>query len=149
MAELIVRKSLKAKKQTMKRAAKGPPAKNTRSKRKTIMAADSEGTGGFERGLEPAEILGANVNSSGQIMFLMKWKGSDCADLVSAKVANIKCPQLVIAFYEERLVWINKNGTPPGRTAGGSDDEEEENDEDENQKSDDGDGEPAIGETDN
>ncbi|KAL5279961.1 HP1A.2 family protein [Megaselia abdita] len=63
---------------------------------------------GFDRGLEAEKILGASENK-GQLAFLVQFKGQDSAELVYSKTANVKCPQLVIKFYEDRLSWYSED----------------------------------------
>lgn len=94
---------------TAKRKRPNPvsPVVSTPSKKKCKERA-SENIG-FARGLEPEKIIGA-TESNGELKFLMKWKGSTNTDTVLAKEANVKCPQIVIDFYEERLTWHNIDG---------------------------------------
>lgn len=77
-----------------------------KSKRKNLT--EDNRARGFERGLEPERIVGA-TDASGELMFLMMWKNCKEADLVPANQVNVRCPEIVISYYENKKPWLTKN----------------------------------------
>ncbi|XP_015786994.1 chromobox protein homolog 5 [Tetranychus urticae] len=66
---------------------------------------EEDGVTGFDRGLEPKKIIGA-IRVEDKLMFLIKWESCKKSDLILAEEANIRCPQVVISYYEKRLKWV-------------------------------------------
>lgn len=83
-------------------------------------AATNDEPSAFDRGYEAEKILGA-TDAMGELMLLVQWKGTSEADLVPSRICNVKCPQVVIRFYEERLTWItsqqNNNENNPNSSS--------------------------------
>lgn len=61
---------------------------------------------GFDKGYDVEKILGAS-EADNELHFLLKFKEADQAEMVPATIVNVKVPQMVIKFYEERLSWYS------------------------------------------
>ncbi|XP_055709660.1 chromobox protein homolog 1-like isoform X2 [Phlebotomus papatasi] len=83
---------------------KSKTTEKSRAKKSKNSDGDHKSKNGDSQQLVPETILGA-TDINGPLMFLVKWKGTDKAELIPAKEANVKFPQAVIAFYEQRLIW--------------------------------------------
>lgn len=67
-----------------------------------VEMSDSKAPGPSKR--VPEKVIG--VSKSGDtLMYLLKWKDVEEADLVTSEQAKVKIPQLVIRFYEANLSW--------------------------------------------
>jgi len=81
-----------------------PP--NKPRKRSTKSEKSDVNENGVAAGKVPEKILGA-TDSSGQLKFLIKWRGVEEGDLIVANAAHIMCPQLLLKWYEERISWTD------------------------------------------
>lgn len=64
----------------------------------------SDAVSQIDPSLVPEKIVGA-ADSGGELMFLIKWKGTEKVDLVPAREANVKFTDMVVKFYEDRIQW--------------------------------------------
>lgn len=107
------RRKQKAESQPIK--MKGGAVTRSRRKKKGPRVAKPRG---LDRGLDPERIIGA-TDIHGELEFVIKWKDCDVADLVTARVANVRWPHVVIAFYEEHLDFAVEEQDTSGKVAGG------------------------------
>lgn len=78
-----------------------PPSKTSkRSKTKSSVEMD-------QLWFEPDRILGATDRWHGQMAFRFKVKDSDEIEILPAKMAKVLCPQLVINFYQDHLIFFD------------------------------------------
>lgn len=63
---------------------------------------------GFERGLTAKSIIGSTAMNGGR-QVLIEWEEKDeTPELVNYKEANKRCPQVVIKYYEQNLIFHPK-----------------------------------------
>ena len=82
---------------------------------KKVKSVSKEEPQGFDRGLKAESILGAMANEDGELLFLIKWKGSYEADLVHYEKVYKKIPQMALKFYHKQLTFCDTDDeqSPP------------------------------------
>lgn len=62
---------------------------------------------GFKMNWTPLKILGATHSNKGELLLIVQWKNKKNTFELASE-ANVRCPQLVIEYYERRIEWINE-----------------------------------------
>jgi len=100
--ELIEEYEQKVKTSTQKSSKSSSPAKKSTPAAKKPTTVSTREDVGFARGFEAEKIIGV-TELNGDLLYLIQWQGGVEADLVPANIANHKCPQVVIQFFQEKL----------------------------------------------
>ncbi|XP_055608917.1 heterochromatin protein 1-like isoform X2 [Uranotaenia lowii] len=59
---------------------------------------------GFDRQQRVEEIIGI-IEEHGELSFLLKWRGIEVLEMVPSKVVREHVPEMVIDFFEARIIW--------------------------------------------
>lgn len=86
-----------------KKQRKRKPARKSDETSRT----DDDGPKGFEQGFVAESLVGI-TEEDGQLLFLVKWKNKDELELVPSKETRKHVPNMVIDFYQDRIVWNAK-----------------------------------------
>ncbi|XP_046447726.1 chromobox protein homolog 1-like [Daphnia pulex] len=91
---------------------KDKPAKVKAAGKKKDQEDQPQPPRGVELGLEAEAILGLtdtyDDDEPGELHFLIRWKDQDVPEFVPAEKAYVLFPQMVIKFYESKLIWGEK-----------------------------------------
>jgi hypothetical protein len=83
------------------------PKSNAKSRSKAGPKSVKNLSRGFGRGLAAESVLAA-TKVHDELLYLVKWQGVELADLCLAKDCNLKCPELVIEYFQRHLQIVKK-----------------------------------------